>query len=43
MRRTLLDDNSTKDLMVHNGADVSIDTQLEEETMQGHWIIETTD
>ena len=34
--------NSTEDLTVHNGADVSIDTQSEEETMQRHFIIETT-
>ena len=40
IRRTLSDDNSTKDLMVHNGADVSIGTQPEEESMQTHWIIE---
>ena len=43
IRRTLLDDNSTKDLTVHNGADVSISTQSEEGTMQRHWSIETTD
>ena len=43
IQRTLSDDNSSKDLMVHNGADVSIGTQPEEETMQGHWIIEATD
>ena len=35
--------NSTKDLTVHNGADVRTDTQSEEETMQRHWIIETVD
>ena len=29
-------DNSTKDLTVHNGADVSIDTQPLKETMQSH-------
>ena len=40
IRRTLLDDNSTKDLMVHNGANVSIGTQPEEERMQGDPIIE---
>ena len=28
-------DNSTKDLTVHNGADVSIGTQSEEESRQG--------
>ena len=43
IQRTLSDDNSTKDLTVHNGADVSIDTQSEEERMQGDQIIETTD
>ena len=43
IQRTLSDDNSTKDPMVHNGADVSIDARSEEETMQGHWIIEATD
>ena len=35
--------NLTKDLTVHNGADVSIGTQSEEETIQGDQIIETTD
>ena len=43
IRRTLLDDISTKDPTVHSEADVSIDTQLEEETMRRHWIIEATD
>ena len=33
IRRTLSDDNSTKDLTVHNGADVSIDAQSEEKTI----------
>ena len=28
--------------MVHKGSDVSIGTQLEEESMQRPWIIETT-
>ena len=40
---TLSDDNSTNDLMVRNGADVSIATQPAKETMQRHWIIEATD
>ena len=35
--------NSTKDLVVHKGSDVSIGTQPEEERMQGDQIIETTD
>ena len=35
--------NSTKDLTVHNGVDVSICTSPMEETMQRHWIMETTD
>ena len=43
IQRTLSDNNSTKDLTVHNGADASIGTELEEETMQRHWIIEATD
>ena len=43
IRRTLSDDNSTKGLMVHNGADVSIGTQPEGETMQGDQTIETTE
>ena len=43
IQRTLSDDNSTKDPMGHNGADVSIGTQAEEETMRRHWIIEATD
>ena len=37
---TLSDENSTKDLTVHNGADVSIGTQPVEERMQEHQIIE---
>ena len=40
--RALSDNNLTKDLVVHKGSDVSIDTQLEEESMQGDQIIETT-
>ena len=40
--RALLDNNLTKDLVVHKGSDVSIGTQLEEERMQGDQIIETT-
>ena len=43
IQRTLSDDNSTKDPTVHNGANVSIGTQPEEETIQMYWIIETTD
>ena len=35
--------NPTKDLVVHKGSDVSIDTHPEEEIMQGYQIIETTD
>ena len=42
IRRTLWDDISTKDPMVHSEADVSIGTQPEEETMRRHWIIEAT-
>ena len=34
--------NPIKDLTVHSGADVSIGTQPEEESMQRPWIIETT-
>ena len=34
---------SNKDPMVLKGSDVSIGAQPEEETMQRHWIIETTD
>ena len=40
--RALSDNNLTKDLVVHKGSDVSIDTQLEEELMQWDQIIETT-
>ena len=43
IRRTLSDDITTKDPMVHSGAEVSIGTQPEEEGMQGDQIIETTD
>ena len=35
--------NPTMDRAIHNGADVSIGTQSEEERMQRHQIIETTD
>ena len=35
--------DTTKDLVVHKGSDVSIGTQPEEERMQGDQIIETTD
>ena len=42
IRRTLSDDISTKDPMVHIKADVSIGKQPEGETMQMHWIIEAT-
>ena len=38
--RALSDNNLTKDLTVDSGADVSIGTQLVEERMQGHHIIE---
>ena len=34
---------SNKVLMVHKGSDVSIGSQPEEESMQRHWIIETTE
>ena len=34
---------SNKVLMVHKGSDVSIGSQSEEESMQRHWIIETTE
>ena len=37
------DNNPAMGLAVHNGADVSIGTQSEEERMQGGQIIETTD
>ena len=40
IQRTLSDDNSTKDLTVHSGADVSIGTQSVEDRMQGPQIIE---
>ena len=43
IRRTLSDDISTNDPTVHSGADVSIGTQPEEETMRRHWIIEAND
>ena len=43
IQRTLSDDNSTKDPMVLKGSDVSIGTQLEEEIMQKHRIIEIRD
>jgi hypothetical protein len=33
IQKTLSDDNSTKDLTVHSGADVSIGTQPDEERM----------
>ena len=42
IRRTLSDDISTKVPIVHSGADVSIGTQPEVESMQRPWIIETT-
>ena len=42
IRRTLSDDITIKDPTVHSGADVSIGTQAEEETMRRHWIIEAT-
>ena len=35
--------NPTKDLVVHKGSDVSINTQPEVERMQGYQIIEATD
>ena len=44
IRRTMSDDISTNDPMVHSGADVSIGTQPEEEIMRKrHWIIEAND
>ena len=43
IRKTLSDDIPTKDPTVHSGADVSIGTQVEEETMRRHWIIEAID
>ena len=42
IRKILSDDIPTKDPTVHSGADVSIGTQAEEETMRKHWIIEAT-
>ena len=42
IRRTLSNDIWTKDPTAHNGADVSIGTQPEEERMQGEQMIETT-
>ena len=41
--KDIVDDNSSKDPMVHNGADVSIGTQPEEERMQGDQFVEITD
>ena len=38
-----LDNNPAMGLPVHNGADVSIGTQSEEERMQADHMIETTD
>ena len=43
MWRTLSDNNPTKDLMVHKGSDVSIDTQLEEEGMQMQLVMESSE
>ena len=43
IRRTLSNDISTKDPTVLSETDVSIGTQPEEESMQRHWVIETTD
>ena len=37
-----VEQNPTKDLVVHKGSDVSIGTQPEEERMQGDQLIETT-
>ena len=41
--RTLSDNNPAMGMAVHNGADVSIGTQSEEEGMPRLRIIETTD
>ena len=38
-----VEQNPTKDLVVHKGSDESIGTQPGEERMQGDQIIETTD
>ena len=43
MWRTLSDNNPTKDLMVHKGSDVSIDTQPEEEGMQMQLVMESSE
>ena len=37
------DNNPPKDLAAHKGSDVSIHTQLEEERMQMHQILETSE
>ena len=41
--RTLSDDNPNMDPAIHNGADVSIDIQSEEEIMQRHRILGISD
>jgi hypothetical protein len=41
MLRTLPDHNPTMDLLIHDGIEVSIDNQPEDEGMQKHWLIET--
>ena len=43
MWRTLSDNNTTKDLMVHKGSDVSIDTQPEKEGMQMQQVMEASE
>jgi hypothetical protein len=40
---TLSDNNPTMDRAIHNGADVSIGTQSEDERMQRHRILETSE
>ena len=43
MWRTLSGNNPTKDLIVHKGSDMSIDTQLEEEGMQMQQVMESSE
>ena len=43
MWRTLSDNNPTKDLVVHNGSDMSIGTQPEEEGMQMQQVMESSE
>ena len=43
MKDTVGYNNPTVDMAIHNGADVSIDTQLEEERMRMQQVIESSE